>query len=254
MFCCSAVKLSRLSACAALFVWAWMPLLAQEPTGKYVLRGEVRGPGEYAIASALVTVIGTSSTMTADDGTFALTGLDRGTRILEVRSLGYKPLWRIVFISDTTPNIVVSLDRLVVTLDAVKVVARTEMQFQRRADRISSEELSAPEVLGGTAFEAVALLRPQILVPRAPMTFMQEQVETTPRDLLHEMNTGTRAINDAKGSVLVSVNEGPVKEIDTLQHLSVRIIREIRYLRAIEASAQFGAASKMLPVLVVYTR
>ena len=59
---------------------------------------------------------------------------------------------------------------------------------------------------------------------------------------------------DIDGLLSVSINEGPLGSPDILTTLSVRSIKEMKYLRPIDATARFGVVAGSGPVLIVYTR
>jgi hypothetical protein len=52
----------------------------------------------------------------------------------------------------------------------------------------------------------------------------------------------------------VSINEGPIGSPDVLTGLPARIIREMRYLQPVDATARFGILAGGGPVLIVYTK
>ncbi len=64
---------------------------------------------------------------------------------------------------------------------------------------------------------------------------------------LAELTTGS-------GSLSVSVNEGPPGSPDILSAIPARRVRELRFLRPLEAAARFGSRAASGPVLLVYTK
>jgi len=247
-------------------------LLAQDAGGsqaRYSLRGAVRDSSDAPIASATVSVYGFAGSATTNErGEFSLTGLMRGTRVVEVVALGYKPRLIAVSVSDSTPELVVILARSkVIVLDSVQVRADrlADMPItSRRMDRITEAEFSRREIIGGSAFDAFALLRPQLFHGRPPpgisaTTDANQRAQLFPRDPIGQDSTvrtvcaGNRAC-EIDGQLSVSINEGRPGSPDILTALPVRIVREMRYLLAVEAAARFGMTSGGGPVLVVYTR
>ena len=147
-----------------------------------------------------------------------------------------------------------------VVLDSVKVVATAPPA--KHIDVITEGELAAPEIIGGSALNAVMLLRPQLLTARPPNSLSGHN-EAAARGQLYfrpagnnrsQMPLGLEQLDTNAGSMSVSVNEGPPGSPDVLSVLPARMIKEIRYLRPLDAAARFGIAVGGGPVLVVYTR
>jgi hypothetical protein len=235
----------------------------------YGVRGIVRDSGNAPISSAKVSVYGFAGTATTDSrGQFSLGGLMRGTRVLEIVALGYKPRLIAIAVDDSTPEVAVVMARArVVVLDSVRV---SETRFldmpitSRRTDRITEAELGQRDLIGGTALEAFALLRPQLFHGRPAVGLSAtnsaaQRSASFPRDTVGQgaamriVCVGNRAC-EIDAMLSVSINEGRPGSPDILTTLPVRIIKEMRYLLAVDASARFGIGSGGGPVLVVYTR
>jgi hypothetical protein len=267
---------TRVAACVvaavALVAGGARASRAQDPgraQNRYTIRGAVRDSSNAPVASATVSVYGfAGSTTTNERGEFTLAGLMRGTRVVEVVALGYKPRLIAVRVNDTTPKLIIVLARTrVIVLDSVQVRAdrMPDMPITSRlADRITEAELAQREIIGGSAFEAFALLRPQLFHGRLPpgtssTTNANQRAQLFPRDPIGQDATvrtvcvGNRAC-EIDGQLSVSINEGRPGSPDILTTLPVRIIKEMRYLLAVEASARFGMTAGGGPVLVVYTR
>lgn len=263
----------RAVACAAgLLCATWISAAAQDSgrsQTKYALHGLIIDSVEAPVRSATVSVYGFAGSATTNErGEFALAGLMRGTRVVEVVALGYKPRLVAVAVSDTTPDMVIVLARTrVFVLDSVQIQADrpTGMPISaRRADRISEAELTQREIVGGSAFEAFALLRPQLFRGRPPSggssrSDANQRAQLFPRDPIARDSTagtacfGNRAC-EIDGRLSVSINEGRPSSPDILTTLPARIIKEMRYLLAVDAAARFGITAGGGPVLVVYTR
>jgi len=236
---------------------------------RYVIRGLVRDSLNAPVRTASVSVYGFSgSTSTNDRGEFSLSGLLHGTRVIEVVALGFKPKLLAVMVDDSTPRVEVVLARpKAVVLDSMQVFAdeRTDVAItSRRTDRITRSELTRRDIVGRDAFEAFAILRPQLFHGRtspsgSAMTPASQRAQMIARDTLTQASgtrvicTGTRAC-DIDGRLSVSVDEGRPGSPDILTALPARIIKEMRYLSDVEASARFGLSAGGGPVLVVYTR
>ncbi|MGH7619254.1 MAG: carboxypeptidase-like regulatory domain-containing protein [Gemmatimonadaceae bacterium] len=250
------------------FMLAARSAVAQEPK-RYDLRGVVRDSLDAPIASASVTVYGFSDRATTNArGEFALSGLLRGTRVLEAIAVGFRPRVMAVAVSDSMPRVVIVLARSrVVVLDSMQVTAdrMPDMPItSRRTDRITRQELSQRQIIGGSALEAFALLRPQLFHGRPPPGFSatndaSQRASLFPRDTIGGGSTartlcvGNRAC-EIDGQLSVSINEGRPGSPDILTTLPVRIIKEMRYFLAVDAAARFGMLAGGGPVLVVYTR
>lgn len=153
-----------------------------------------------------------------------------------------------------------------VKLDTVTVLATAVGRAARKMDVIGESELAAPDIIGGSVLNAVMLLRPQLLTARAPNS-MSGQNEAAARGQLYyrassggtgntraQMPLGLEELDTNPGSMSVSVNEGPPGSPDILSVIPARTVREVRYLRPLDAAARFGIAVAGGPVLVVYTR
>lgn len=79
--------------------------------------------GYRPLANALITVINGPETRTNDRGEFTLTNAPEGTRMLEVRALGFYPDRRHVNIVEGAPPLRVALSTLKAVLDTVKIRA-----------------------------------------------------------------------------------------------------------------------------------
>ncbi len=83
----------------------------------------VAGLGGQAIAGAQVGIVGGSQTRTNQRGEWALVDAPAGTRMLEVRAVGYYPERRPVNAVAGAPPVRVALSTLRAVLDTVKIVA-----------------------------------------------------------------------------------------------------------------------------------
>jgi hypothetical protein len=236
---------------------------------RFSIHGVVRDSLNAPVRSATVSVYGFSGSATTNNrGEFALSGLMRGTRVVEVVALGYKPWALAIMVDDSTPNVAVVLARQkAVVLDSMQVFADqpTDMPItSRRTDRITRSELSQRHIIGGSAFDAFALLRPQLFHGRTPTgasstNDASRRAQMIARDTLTDRSgtrvicTGTR-VCDIDDRLSVSINEGRPGSPDILTAVPARIIKEMRYLNDIDAAARFGLSAGGGPVLVVYTR
>jgi hypothetical protein len=255
-----------------LLIIGWLPARAQDGgrmQERYAIHGAVHDSANAPVASATVSVFGFAGSATTNDrGEFALNGLMRGTRVVEVIALGFKPRLVAVSVSESTSDVVVVLARTkVIVLDSVQVFADqpTGMPItSRRTDRITQAELSQRHILGGSAFEAFAQLRPQLFHGRPPpgvsaTNDASQRAQLFPRDPVGRDSTvrvvcvGNRAC-EIDGQLSVSINEGRPGSPDILTTLPVRVIKEMRYFLAVDAAARFGMTAGGGPVLVVYTR
>jgi hypothetical protein len=133
-------------------------------------------------------------------------------------------------------------------------------EVSRRRDRITEQELSHRDMVGRNALDAFALLRPNLFLGRSFVGAVPEAAvkgSIYPRDTTTNGGkascVGNRAC-DIDAMLSVSVNEGPLGSPDVLTTLSVRVIREMRYLPPVEATARFGVSAGNGPVLVVYMK
>jgi hypothetical protein len=243
------------------------PVLGQSAgsdSAGYELRGNVVTPQGAAIVRAQVSVVGVDAhTFTNDSGYFLIDRLPRGTRVVEVRALGFAPAYKTLAIGPSLSFHHVEMQRLTV-LDSVRIVAANASEHARRADILSERELEAPNIIGGSALNAVALLRPQILRARLPLSFTGVNESATRGQLFARSgDSSTRApglppelaeLTTTAGSLSVSVNEGPLGSPDILATIPARRVREMRYLRPLDASARFGSNAASGPVLVIYLK
>jgi hypothetical protein len=98
-------------------------------------------------------------------------------------------------------------------------------------DVITSEELMQSDIASGTALQAVQRLRPRFLMTR-----------------------GQVSLNQAAGSVHVSIDGGTLQSVDQLSRYLVVHIAEIRYISASDAAQQYGTAAASGPVIQLKTK
>jgi hypothetical protein len=236
---------------------------------RYALRGVVLDSAEAPVPSATVSVYGFPGTATTNErGEFTLGGLSRGTRVVEVIAMGFKPRLVALAISDRMPDAVIVMARSkVVVLDSVQITENRPIDMpiaSRQTDRITEAELSRRDVLGGTALEAFALLRPRLFHGRPPpgsseVNAASQRSQLFPRDIVggasapRTLCTGNPAC-DIDGQLSVSIDEARPGSPDILTTLPVRVVKEMRYLVAVDAAARFGVLAGGGPVLVVYTK
>lgn len=212
-----------------------------------LLRGQVRGPTDHPIAGAPVNVVGTTHGVVTDEsGEFTFFGLPNGTTIVEAVTVGYRPRRIPVVVSDTTPYLVVRLERNAM-LDSMKAVAGAN-DFERPADRITARELAQPSVVSGNMLEALELLRPQLFVTTPPTSMSTKAGSTRGKVVTGQVNADSRLA----AAFSVSVDEALPQAIDVLALIPARTVKEVRYLRSVEAQARFGVTANG-PVLIVYT-
>lgn len=251
-----------------LHVAALMPTLAQDsiPAGRIVLRGEVVDPAGVPVVGAVVSLRGARRAATTNTrGEFSLDRLPAGQQVVEVRAFSYRDLVFTVDLVDSMPQITISLIHTTVVLDSVKVVEkRQNIPASRNADRISEAELSRPDIVGGNAMLAFEMLRPLLFQGR-PSGGTSATTEASTRRQFYGRDERLQTVTgkskcvgnpacDIDGLLSVSINEGPLGSPDVLTTLSARFIKEMRYLRAVEATARFGQAAGSGPVLIVYTK
>jgi Carboxypeptidase regulatory-like domain len=238
------------------------------PTGQFTLRGTIRDASDAPIAAAVVSVFGLPGASTTNEkGEFSLSGLPGGTRVVQVVALGYKPRAVATAISSGTPPLTVALQKANVILDSMQVVAKrlTQDATKRPTDRITEKELASPDIISINALEAFALLRPQLFAGRPSGNGMATTSAAERGRLFIRDNAGSDDPNrrptcvgnracDIDGRLSVSINEGPLGSPDILTAIPTRIIREMRYLQAMEATARFGMLAGSGPVLIVYTK
>lgn len=121
--------------------------------GQGVVTGSVEGARGEKISAARVTLVGTAHSASVDEnGAFRVTGLPTGTQGFEVVALGYLPRRFRAEVTRDTRIGVVKLDKSVVVLDSMRVVARRrydtraypefEERLRRRAlGRFVTEEM-----------------------------------------------------------------------------------------------------------------
>ena len=95
--------------------------------GEGVLTGSVIGMRGERIATARVSLAGTTRSTSADArGGFRFTGLPEGTQGFEVVALGYLPRRFRAEVTHDTRAGVIKMDRLTLLLDSVRVIARRQ--------------------------------------------------------------------------------------------------------------------------------
>jgi len=105
-------------------------------------------------------------------------------------------------------------------------------RVERQANVISSEEMQDPAIYSRDAYTAIRHLRPNFFTYHGPNSFQ----------------TGTGAIH-------ISIDYGPLQELQQLSKMTVMGILEVRYLNAEQAQARFGLNANGGPVIVlVYSK
>lgn len=95
--------------------------------GNAVLKGTVKARGGGPVAGAQVTVIGTPTVVvTADDGTFTLSGLPSGTHEAVVRKIGFAKVSEIVNLAARAPSEVAILLEQATVLGTVHIVGKMD--------------------------------------------------------------------------------------------------------------------------------
>lgn len=260
----------RIAASMVMAAMAFSTATAQDLVpARYALRGVVLDSADAPVSSATVSVYGFPGTATTNErGQFTLGGLLRGTRVVEVIAMGFKPRLVALAISERMPDAVIVMARSkVVVLDSVQITENRPVDMplsSRRTDRITEAELSQRDIIGGTALDAFALLRPRLFHGRPPpgssaVNAASQRAQLFPRDTVGQGATfrtlclGNSAC-DIDGQLSVSINEARPGSPDILTTLPARVVKEMRYLLAVDAAARFGILAGGGPVLVVYTK
>jgi hypothetical protein len=213
---------------------------------RVTLRGRVENAAHAPVVRARVAVLGQNGVaVTNDRGEFTLGALKQGHFLAEVLAVGYSPVRPVVALLDTAVFLPVTLTRNVVELDSVHVIAAKPNPMERGRDKIGDAEIVQPDVVGGSALDAIELLRPEYFNASAPAT----------------MGNGAGRARTKNGSTdkrmaanfSVSINEATPQGLDVLETIPARTIREMRWVRATDASGRFGISANMMPVLIVYT-
>ena len=209
----------RVALLVLVLAGAFAPARGQQriETGRFVLRGEVRDSNDAPLPGATVSMFGTGrGTTTNDSGRFVLTGLPAGMRAVEILAIAYKSRLVAVTMSDSTPFTTFVLAKKVLVLDSMRVLATTsEVKLSRRRDLINAKEFEAPDVAGGNALDAFALLRPQLVYNARPPGGQASSTEAAQRGQLYSRDTigGHTFCAGQAGNIdqrlSVSVNSGP---------------------------------------------
>lgn len=139
--------------------------------------------------------------------------------------------------------------------DSQRVIA-SRTTSGRRDDRITEAELAQPDIIGGNALTAVEMLRPAMMRPRLPLGSSTSEAAMHGQLKVRQTFRGRQvddALGETAGAMTVSVNEGPLQSVDVLTMIAARTVREMRYLRPLDATGRFGVTASGGPVLIVYT-
>jgi hypothetical protein len=105
-------------------------------------------------------------------------------------------------------------------------------RVERQANVISSEELQDPAVYSRDAYTAIRHLRPNFFTYHGPNSFQS-----------------------STGILHISVDYGPLQELQQLAKMTTMGILEVRYFNAEQAQARFGLNANGGPVIVLlYSR
>ena len=213
--------------------------------GKSSVRGRVENVAHEPVVRARVTVLGQEGvSVTNSRGEFYLSNLNSGRFLAEVLAVGYAPGRPVVVLGDSTSLINVTLAHRVIELDSMRVIASRPNPMERARDRIGEEEFLKPEIIGGSALDAIEWLRPEYFNAAAPGTLSGKPARR-----------GSTGSTDKRvgANFQVSIDEASPVAIDNLELIPARTIREMRWMRPTDATARFGVTANMMPVLVIYT-
>jgi hypothetical protein len=108
---------------------------------------------------------------------------------------------------------------------SVIVVIGTPVHSQRRSDVLTAAQIDSGVGKGGTAYDAVRMLRPRWLVSREAM------LTGRPDDMV------------AGAGPHIYVNDHDVGDADYLKTIPAELVAELRWLSANQAASRFGPAS-----------
>ncbi|MGE0555256.1 MAG: carboxypeptidase regulatory-like domain-containing protein [Gemmatimonadales bacterium] len=242
--------MSRSAAVVLVALWLGL-ILPNESSAQSVVRGTVRhAQTADALPAAIVSFEGAValSTRTDDQGGFSLSGLPGGRYDLRVELAGFEAVRAVVALtgSDT-----LDLDvELSPTAQRIAELSVTAPKPRRREGLITFAEID--EVVGASrdAFELIRHLRPRYLVGRGASTLGDP---TRPAAKLNGDTTGggpaveverAKRTAAARGGAphlpRVSVDDGPLQEIDVLHRIPAERVREIRLMSSLDAATRFG--------------
>jgi len=229
-----------------------------------VIRGAVRAESsERSIPDVVVSVEGivTRSLRTNGEGRFELAGLPAGRFTLGFRAIGYRALQTTAEVSGhDTLELDVQLSPVAQLLDSVAVTSRPHARRQQYV--ILTEEIELVLAVAPDAYELIRRLRPSILRGRGASTLGNPHAPTV-RGLSGDTTGGsvpeqidravkTAAARSGKAHVpRVSVDDGPLQELDALRLILASAIREIRFITAIDAATRYGSGVEGGVILVL---
>jgi hypothetical protein len=163
---------------------------AQGSVGHGVLTGSVAGVRGENIVAARVNLVGTARSTSVDaTGAFRFTGLPTGTQGFEVVALGYLPRrFRAEVTRDTRAG-VVRLDKSVIVLDSVRVIARR--RYDARAYPEFEERLRRRGFGRFVTEEAIAQRHPFVL---------SDMLRTIPGITMYVASDGTPILTSNRGT------------------------------------------------------
>ncbi|MEZ4586707.1 MAG: carboxypeptidase regulatory-like domain-containing protein [Gemmatimonadales bacterium] len=235
-----------------LLVLLWLGLiLADEAGAQSVLRGTVRhAQTAEGLPAAMVSCEGAValSTRSDDQGGFSLVGLPAGRYDLRVELAGFAAVRAVVALTGSdTLDLDVELSPKAQHIAELSVSASRP---RRRENLITYAEID--EVVGASrdAFELIRHLRPRYLIGRGASTLGDP---TRPSAMVNGDTAGggpAVKVERAKRTAAaragaphlprVSVDDGPLQEIDVLHRIPAERVREIRLMSSLDAATRFG--------------
>lgn len=179
-------------------------------------------------------------------GGFALTGLPPGPVALRFRAAGFRPITAGAELSGSdTLALEVELEPVVLSIDSLVAVSNRGKRAKRAV--ISSDEVELVLGVASDAYEIVKRLRPEYLRGRGAMS-LGDPNRAAPEGASGGGVAGqiaqaerTAAARQGKPSLpKVSVDDGPLGDLELLRQVASNTVREIRFMSAIEASTRYG--------------
>jgi hypothetical protein len=159
---------------------------AGSAAGKGRIAGAVTTRDGAPVVGAQIALIDGPNTRTNERGEWAMTGAPTGTRLLEVRAVGFYPDKRLLTVSESTPRVDARLETLKAVLDTMKVVANLGpnivAQFGERRRTLPGRFLGPEDIARRGATQVSDLFK------TVPGTYLEVLL---PTDTVSQFNTGS---------------------------------------------------------------
>lgn len=210
-----------------------------------VVRGSIRDKTSHRVLpGALISTdqVGSRVIRAGADGGFSIPNLPAGLTTIRVRAIGFQALETKAELSGRdTVEIEFQLDRAPTVLDPVTVSAG-QPSSKANLNRITLAEVDAVVGSASDGYDVVRLLRPHYLRGRGYSRIGNPSVpeDTTAGNEITRAQRTAAARAPRRLLPKVTIDDGPLGDLESLRQVSAATIKEIRFISPLEATTLYG--------------